>query len=52
MLNAMEKCTEVENIMGALAFTHGDKKGPYRIAVLGYTRKCVGDHLDWEAKST
>ena len=36
--------------MGALSFAGCDKDGPYRIAVFGYTRKCVGDYLDWAAK--
>lgn len=38
------------SIMGALTFSGHDAKGAYRVGVFGYTRKCVGDYLDWEAK--
>ena len=34
------------NVMGALTFAGRDAKGPYRVGVFGYTRKCVGDHLN------
>eukprot|EP01044_Picomonas_judraskeda_P008948 COSAG03_NODE_1058_length_4933_cov_40.252586_4_plen_212_part_00 len=37
------------NVMGALTFCGQDEKGPFRVGVFGYTRKCVGDYLDWEA---
>ena len=37
------------NVMGALTFCGRDEKGPFRVGVFGYTRKCVGDYLDWEA---
>ena len=36
------------NVMGALTFCGQDEKGPFRVGVFGYTRKCVGDYLDWE----
>ena len=37
------------NVMGALTFCGQDEKGPFHVGVFGYTRKCVGDYLDWEA---
>ena len=37
------------NVMGALTFCGQDEKGSFRVGVFGYTRKCVGDYLDWEA---
>ena len=33
------------DIMAALSFAGTDGDGPYRVAVFGYTRKCIGDHL-------
>ena len=36
------------NVMGALTFCGQDEKGPFRVGVFGYTRKCVGDYLDWD----
>ena len=38
------------NMMGSLTYTGKDNKGAYRVGVLGYTRKCVGDYLAWEEK--
>jgi hypothetical protein len=40
---------EGHDIMGAVTYTGHDEKGYYRVGVFGYTRKAVGDHLDWMA---
>jgi hypothetical protein len=37
------------DVMGALTYTGEDAKGPYRVGIFGYTRKCVGDFLDSQA---
>ena len=38
------------NIMAALTYTGEDEKGYFRVAILAYTRKCVGDYLENEGK--
>ena len=39
------------DIMGALTYTGHDSEGKYfRVGIFGYTRKCVGDYLDWARK--
>ena len=38
------------DIMGAITFSGSDDQGYFRIGVFGYTRKCVGDYLDWVVK--
>ena len=37
--------------MAALTYTGKDKEGHFRVAILAYTRKCVGDYLENEGKS-
>ena len=36
--------------MAALTYTGEDEKGYFRVAILAYTRKCVGDYLENEGK--
>ena len=33
------------DIMAAVTFSGVDSAGPYRVAIFGYTRRCVGDHV-------
>ena len=36
------------DILRHMTFCGQDEKGPFRVGVFGYKRKCVGDYLDWE----
>ena len=49
-VDRMNDCRVGYNIMGALTFTGTDEHGPYRVGIFGYTRKVVGDYLQWEAQ--
>eukprot|EP01050_Picozoa_sp_SAG11_P000615 SAG11_NODE_21_length_25065_cov_3.589081_16_plen_130_part_00 len=48
-VDRMNDCRVGYNIMGALTFTGTDERGSYRVGVFGYTRKVVGDFLEFEA---
>ena len=52
LLPHMDRANDVRegfDVMGALTYTGEDAKGPYRVGIFGYTRKCVGDFLDSQA---
>ena len=39
------------DIMGALTYSGHDSKGQFRIGIFGYTRKCVGDYIQWKSNN-
>tara|TARA_B110000211_G_scaffold208650_1_gene245386 strand:+ start:1582 stop:2376 length:795 start_codon:yes stop_codon:yes gene_type:complete len=39
--------TEGFDVMGAVSFSGVDSRGAFRVAIFGYTRKCVGDYFRW-----